>query len=79
MFRKYGNVVDTFIARKRSASGKRFGFARFVGVKDEKTFEKKLNEIWIGTFKLRVNLAKFCREKVLANRLSKEEANKTVV
>nr|GFB45927.1 hypothetical protein CTI12_AA486810 [Tanacetum cinerariifolium] len=31
----YGRIVDAFIANKRSKAGKRFGFVRFLGVKNE--------------------------------------------
>ena len=65
LFQYYGSMVDVYISRKRNNAGKRFGFARFLGVKDLSD-GGKLKEIWIGYFKLQLNLAKFDRRKLEA-------------
>ena len=62
-FHEIGHVVDVFIARKMSKAGKRFGFVRFVGVADNNNLEKALNDLWIGKYRIRANLAKFGRNK----------------
>nr|GEV88363.1 RNA-directed DNA polymerase, eukaryota [Tanacetum cinerariifolium] len=59
----YGRLVDTFIANKRSKGGKRFGFIRFLGIKDANEFVKTLSNIWIGNFHLYVAVAIFQRGK----------------
>ncbi|GLT99078.1 hypothetical protein SLE2022_165430 [Rubroshorea leprosula] len=56
-FAKYGKVVDVFVPRKRDKWGKRFGFVRMAGVQNEDQMEKRLNEIWIGYYKMRVKIA----------------------
>lgn len=57
MFLPWGKVIDGYIPRKRDKWGKRLGFVRFIYVQNSKVLEKELDQIWIGTFKLRVNLS----------------------
>ncbi|KAK9065015.1 hypothetical protein SSX86_016398 [Deinandra increscens subsp. villosa] len=49
---KWGTVSDLYIASRLSKSGKRFGFARFIGVKDVDALIGNLRTIWIGSFHL---------------------------
>ncbi|GLT96063.1 hypothetical protein SLE2022_137120 [Rubroshorea leprosula] len=56
-FRRFGKVTDVYVPEKRDKWGKRFGFVHLLGVKNEYQMERSLNEIWIGTFKVRVRLA----------------------
>ncbi|KAJ9556366.1 hypothetical protein OSB04_010980 [Centaurea solstitialis] len=58
-----GVVVDLYIAKKRSRWGKRFGFVRFIKVVDWKRLEVDLNNIWVGTYRIRANLARFNRKR----------------
>ncbi|KAJ9542647.1 hypothetical protein OSB04_029153 [Centaurea solstitialis] len=58
VFYKHGHIMDIFIAKKKSVAGRRFGFARFVGLDDYKQLEKQLNDVRIESFNLRVNLVK---------------------
>nr|KAJ0213700.1 hypothetical protein LSAT_V11C400222220 [Lactuca sativa] len=60
-FQQYGMIVDLYIAKKRSKSNNRFGFVRFIRIRDPSAFAQKLNEIWIGSFKIRANIARFQR------------------
>ncbi|GKA34279.1 RNA-directed DNA polymerase, eukaryota [Tanacetum coccineum] len=53
----HGRLVDAFIANKLSKGGKRFGFIRFLGVKDANEFVKSLSNIWIGSFHLFITFA----------------------
>ncbi|GKV27934.1 hypothetical protein SLEP1_g37047 [Rubroshorea leprosula] len=53
----YGKVVDVYLPRKRDKRGKRFGFVRLIGVNNEMQMERKLNGIWIGSYKIRVKIA----------------------
>ncbi|CAI9263270.1 unnamed protein product [Lactuca saligna] len=61
-FQRYGTIVDLYLARKRNVKNKRFGFVRFIRIENISDFEGKLNGIWIGNYKLRVNLARFQRK-----------------
>ncbi|KAL8536824.1 hypothetical protein ACS0TY_012119 [Phlomoides rotata] len=60
-FKEIGSVRDVFIPKRRDKSGTRFGFVRFGGNVDRMGMEQKLNNIWIGSFKIRANLSKFAR------------------
>ncbi|GKU93387.1 hypothetical protein SLEP1_g6982 [Rubroshorea leprosula] len=53
----YGKVVDVYVPEKRDRRGRRFGYARLAGIQNANRMEKQLNEIWIGTYKLRVKVA----------------------
>ncbi|KAL4575099.1 hypothetical protein LXL04_021940 [Taraxacum kok-saghyz] len=60
-FKNHGKIADVFIPKKKSEVGRRFGFARFLNVEDRDQMVAKLNSIWLGSFKLRVNPAKYSR------------------
>nr|GEX88435.1 RNA-directed DNA polymerase, eukaryota [Tanacetum cinerariifolium] len=57
----FGNVVDVFIPNKKSKSGKRFAFVRFIMVRNLERLIKNLNTIWIGRFHLIANPARYER------------------
>lgn len=61
VFMKWGKVVDLFIPTKRNKQGKQFGFVRFMNVVSPMELEKRLDQIWIGSFKIKVNFMKFGR------------------
>ncbi|KAL4564725.1 hypothetical protein LXL04_028794 [Taraxacum kok-saghyz] len=62
-FKQHGRIADVFIPKKRSEGGRRFGFARFLNVEDIDKMMVKLNTTWLGSFKLRVNPAKYSRNE----------------
>nr|GFA58263.1 hypothetical protein [Tanacetum cinerariifolium] len=68
----YGRIVDAFIANKRSKVGKRFGFVRFVGVKNDELFAGFLATIWIGSFHMYASVARFQRQEKAEEKLKKE-------
>ncbi|GJU54016.1 nucleotide-binding alpha-beta plait domain-containing protein [Tanacetum coccineum] len=59
MFKKYGTVVDLYLAHRRTKVGTRFGFVRFINVGDISECEKKLRNINVGNTKLLINIAKY--------------------
>nr|GFA34656.1 RNA-directed DNA polymerase, eukaryota [Tanacetum cinerariifolium] len=59
--KQYGHVLDTFIPNKRSKTGRRFGFVRFINVFNEERLVNNLCTVWIDRFKLHVNIARFYR------------------
>lgn len=63
---KCGRVVDVFAPRKRNKEGKAFGFVTFKEVLYPQELERRLDQVWIGTFKLRVNYIRFSRQKKTA-------------
>nr|GFB06373.1 nucleotide-binding alpha-beta plait domain-containing protein [Tanacetum cinerariifolium] len=59
--KQYDHVLDTFIPNKRSKTGRRFGFVRFINVFNEERLVNNLCTVWIDRFKLHVNIARFHR------------------
>nr|GEV57751.1 RNA-directed DNA polymerase, eukaryota [Tanacetum cinerariifolium] len=57
----YGTVVDVFIPFKRSKSGKRFAFVRFINVINLERLVSNLCTIWIGRYHLHANYVRFER------------------
>lgn len=60
---KWGKVWDIYIPKKRDKLGKKYGFVKFKDVNNVKVLEKQLDSIWIGSYRLIVNLAKFDRRQ----------------
>lgn len=52
-------VVGVFISKSKSRLGKRFGFIRFVGVKDSDAMIKTLCGVWFGYYKLFASTPRF--------------------
>ena len=63
LFQRWGRVLDIFISKKLNTRKQRFGFVRFQGVRDTHVLERKLDSIWIGTWKMRVNIPKYCKNE----------------
>ncbi|KAG5029015.1 hypothetical protein JHK87_012529 [Glycine soja] len=60
-FKKWGDVREVYIVKRRNREGRRYGFVRFKGVSDAKGLEVKLDNIFINDYKLFVNLPRFTR------------------
>ncbi|GKV33811.1 hypothetical protein SLEP1_g42265 [Rubroshorea leprosula] len=56
-FQMYGKVVDVYVPNKGDKRGKRFGFVRMAGVKNELQMERQLDTMWIGSYKMKVKIA----------------------
>ncbi|GLT98876.1 hypothetical protein SLE2022_163510 [Rubroshorea leprosula] len=56
-FWSYGKVVDVYIPTRRDRRGRRFGFVRMSGAFDVKDMERRLNQIWLDYYRLKVKLA----------------------
>nr|GEZ89529.1 hypothetical protein [Tanacetum cinerariifolium] len=59
----YGTLVDVYIPLKKSQSGKRFTFLRFIKVINLERLIENLCTIWIGSFRLHANMAHFQRDQ----------------
>ncbi|GKV21745.1 hypothetical protein SLEP1_g31697 [Rubroshorea leprosula] len=57
-FWSFGKVADVYIPERRDRRGRRFGFVRMAEVSDVRDMERKLNQIWLGSYRLKVKLAK---------------------
>ncbi|KAL4570415.1 hypothetical protein LXL04_026067 [Taraxacum kok-saghyz] len=68
IFQTYGTVVDVFIPAKIDISNRKFGFVRFIRVNNPTKFLSKLQNIWIGSYKVRISIAKYQRPVNSADR-----------
>lgn len=57
-FKVVGAIDEIVIPTKKDWRGKRYGFVRFVDVKDEEMAEIKLNNIWLNGVKISANISK---------------------
>ncbi|KAJ0524618.1 putative RNA recognition motif domain, nucleotide-binding alpha-beta plait domain superfamily [Helianthus annuus] len=55
----FGRFEGSYIARKQDRWGKRFAFVSFSGVFDVKRMEKEMSDVWIGSYKLFITVARF--------------------
>ncbi|GAU47983.1 hypothetical protein TSUD_272280 [Trifolium subterraneum] len=62
-FGRYGRVAEVYIPNKLDKQGRRFGFVRFREVRDVEELLSRISDIWIGTYKLRVNRTRFRRDE----------------
>ncbi|PWA60122.1 RNA-directed DNA polymerase, eukaryota [Artemisia annua] len=72
----YGEVVGSYIAKKRDKEGKRFGFITFRKVRNALELEKRMNGIKMGICKLKVNVAKFAVENIGLRELEERAGRK---
>ncbi|KAK2426552.1 hypothetical protein QL285_025211 [Trifolium repens] len=63
IFAHYGSVGDVYIPNKVDKWGKKFAFVKFKEVKEVDELSRRLEDVWSGTFKLRVNKARFGRNE----------------
>lgn len=70
-FQKIGDVRVIFCPKKRDKAGKLFGFIRFSMKHAEEELLNKLNNIWIGFYKLRAFIPRFERENVVTRKEKK--------
>ncbi|MCH97216.1 endonuclease/exonuclease/phosphatase family protein, partial [Trifolium medium] len=78
LFAKFGSVSDVFIPKKVDKWGRRFGFVKFKEVRDVEDLSWKLEDVWSGNFKLRVNRARFRKgDNKEVSSTSKEEPQRT--
>jgi hypothetical protein len=61
LFAKYGRVGEVYIPSKLDKRGNEVGFMKLTEVKSIEALSSKLQEVWIGTYKLRINLSEFGR------------------
>ncbi|PWA62725.1 nucleotide-binding alpha-beta plait domain-containing protein [Artemisia annua] len=69
----FGEVVGSYIAKKRDKAGNRFGFITFRNVSNVVELERRMNGIKMGCCRLIVNIAKFAVENVKLRDLEKKD------
>jgi RNA recognition motif-containing protein len=72
-FARFGRVGEVFIPAKVDKQGKSFGFVKFREVRDATELLRCISNIWIDSFKLRINLSKFHRKTDPASREERKE------
>jgi hypothetical protein len=60
-FGHFDRVGEVYIPDRLDKQGRRFGFVKYRDVRDPKEQLGLLSDIWVGTYKLRVNLARFTK------------------
>jgi RNA recognition motif-containing protein len=62
-FGRFGRVGEVYIPNRLDKQGRRFGFVKFRDVRDATELLRAISDIWVGSFKLRVNKARFRRDE----------------
>ncbi|GLT47664.1 hypothetical protein SLA2020_213400 [Shorea laevis] len=62
-FLTFGRVFDIYSPSRKSRNGSKFGFVRFLDVKNKKELERQLDQIHIKGCKLWVNIPRYEEEK----------------
>jgi hypothetical protein len=63
VFARYGRVGEVYVPKKLDKWGRRFGFVKFLEVKDVEELSRKMEDVWVGSVKLRINLSYFGRDR----------------
>ncbi|MFS7943886.1 putative RNA recognition motif domain, nucleotide-binding alpha-beta plait domain superfamily [Helianthus anomalus] len=71
VFKEYGDVQGTYIARKYDRLGKRFGFVTFGKCRNMDDLESSLKDVWIGSYKLFIVPARFVDGKQIPRKEEK--------
>lgn len=62
VMRGFGDLFRVFIAKKRNKEGERFGFVSYKGVKNVNEMEKSMQNVKMGKWTLKINVAWFAKE-----------------
>lgn len=79
IFQNYGHIDEVFIPAKRDARGGSYGFVRFFDVEDDDLFATNMDNIFIGSRKLNVNIPRFTRVHHLKQREVQERRGGTML
>jgi hypothetical protein len=78
-FARFGRVGEVYIPKKLDKQGRRFGFVKYRNVGDAERFLSTISDIWFGTYKLRINRAKFSRDEDPKGKQTMEQQPTTLV
>lgn len=65
IFERFGNLCEVVIPHRRDKSGKRFEFVRYKDVEAPVRLAVKLDNLFIDTMKLFVNVSRFTKNQIL--------------
>ena len=81
-FGRFGKYEGSYIARKLDRWGKRFAFVLFRDVQDAKRMEANMVDVWVGSYKQFVAVARFVdgdsTDRSKADRNRKAKMNNTM-
>ncbi|PWA81851.1 RNA-directed DNA polymerase, eukaryota [Artemisia annua] len=69
----FGEVVSSYIARKRDKEGNKFGFVTFRKVSNTADLVKRMNGVKMGSCRLKVNVARFAMENTGRREVEEKE------
>ncbi|GKV05619.1 hypothetical protein SLEP1_g17606 [Rubroshorea leprosula] len=69
-FGRYGRLISIYSPQRRNQFGRRFGFLKYIEVRNARDLEVKLDQIWVAGRKIWVNIAKYPEEKIVAKKKS---------
>jgi len=78
VFKKWERVKEVFISRRLNKWARRFGYVRFLDVKNVVRLEGELDRIYIGNRKLYMNIPKYRRHQSESSRVGHTESQKEV-
>jgi hypothetical protein len=58
-FERFGHVGEVYLPKKLDKQGSRFGFVKYREVQDDMKLLSRMEDIWLGSFKLRINKSRF--------------------
>jgi hypothetical protein len=61
VFGRFGRLGDVYIPKKVDKWGRKFAFVKFREVNEVEELSRRLEDVWLGSFKLRVNISRFSR------------------
>jgi RNA recognition motif-containing protein len=61
VFGRFGRLGDVYIPKKGDKWGRKFAFVKFREVNEVEELSRRLEDVWLGSFKLRVNISRFSR------------------
>jgi len=76
VFQRWARVKEVFVSRRLNKWGRRFGFVRFFDVRNVKWLESELDQLYVGNRKLYVNVPKYRRQQMEAERFERKEPRK---
>ncbi|MCH84690.1 RNA recognition motif, partial [Trifolium medium] len=63
LFARFGRVRDVYIPSKVDKWGNKFAFVKFREVKEVGELSQSMKDVWLGSFKLRINKSRFDRKE----------------
>ncbi|GLU14523.1 hypothetical protein SLE2022_310850 [Rubroshorea leprosula] len=75
-FKKYGRVIQIYVANKKDKWGRKFGFVRYLEIKIPREMELNLSKIKVGELRIQANLAMYNEENGAIGRSRRQTVHK---